>query len=107
MIFKYGGASTLMLVATEKGKKIGQKLICSDPIAVMCCVNFDAKKGKKFGQNKGYTWFSNMVNDSATLHRLTIGMKYFVVGTIHSKECMKRILNFTTDKGHNQRCRPY
>jgi hypothetical protein len=23
------------------------------------------EKGKKFGQNKGYTWFSNMVNDSA------------------------------------------
>jgi hypothetical protein len=72
MVFKYGGASTLMLVATEKGKKIGQKLICSDPIAVMCCVNFDAKKGKKFGQSKRYTWFTNMVNDSATLHRLII-----------------------------------
>ena len=53
MIFKYSGASTLMLVATEKGKKIGQKMICSDLIAVMCCVNFDAKKGKKFGQSKG------------------------------------------------------
>ena len=53
MIFKYGVASTLMLVATEKGKKIGQKIICSDPIAVMCCVNFDAKKGKIFGQSKG------------------------------------------------------
>ena len=53
MIFKYGSASTLMLVATKKGKKIGQKIICSDPIAVMCCVNFDANKGKKFGQNRG------------------------------------------------------
>ena len=53
MIFKYGGASTLMLVATKKGKKIGQNLIPYDPIAITCCVNFDAKKGKKFGQNRG------------------------------------------------------
>ena len=27
MIFKYGGVSTLKLVATKKGKKIGQNLI--------------------------------------------------------------------------------
>ena len=53
MIFKYGGASTLMLVATKKGKKIGQNWILYDPIAITCCVNFDAKKGKKFGQNRG------------------------------------------------------
>ena len=53
MIFKYGGASTLMLVATKKGKKIGQNLITYDPLAILCCVRFDAKKGKKFGQNRG------------------------------------------------------
>jgi hypothetical protein len=47
MIFKYGGASTLMLVATKKGKKIGQNLIPYDPIAIACCINFDAKKRQK------------------------------------------------------------
>ena len=52
-IQKYGGASTLMLVATKKGKKIGQNLLPYDPIAVTCCINFDAKKGKKIGQNRG------------------------------------------------------
>ena len=36
----------------KKGKKIGQNLLPYDPIAVTCCVNFDAKKGKKFGQNR-------------------------------------------------------
>ena len=37
----------------RKRQKYGQKFICSDPIAITCCVNFDAKKGKNFGQYRG------------------------------------------------------
>ena len=61
------------ILGLEKGKKIGQtkgytwlsinRYNMLQPILGL-------EKGKKFGQNKEYIGFSNMENDSATLHRL-------------------------------------